>query len=611
MLSMSSNSLKGISRNSLTPLKHLEKLDISKNELMSEALHPLAFDSLKHNLKTLDLSHNRMSFLPDKPFHGLSNLSTLNLAFNGIGRSEEEEGVLRNNSFLHLTSLTELNLESNQIHSLQSHTFRGLENSLESLDLSSNHLEIIPTTALSILSKLTRLSISRNRIIVLTNNCLHGLSDLKTFILKNDDNLRSIEVDAFSSNPLLEKISLDYCPNLRAIQEETFLIQKQSSLKSVSLRANGLSKLSRHLLDWNNLQFLDVRGNPFNCSDVCFVKWLSGVLHASVNRSVSDESLRETLCQDPLEWKGHELSSVPAACFEDHPQQHQQPEQGEEASNTDASGETVSTVIVSALSFSTLVCAGTFALTLYCFLRRRKERLAESRLKEYFAASLLNHQTHSYMMSSGQLPYESYSHQLHQPHSLQHYQSSPLHHDSYGQQEHDLILKKDEDDNSNNPNDYYYASITTNGQSALTSALPVNASYETPTGRLYENHYQELESSLTSGNGSLLSAATTPLLTAASKTHNNRNNNARNSQRHQQQQHHSHGMSSSSFLTSSSPATTSSSSSATSSSTTSSSCYPSTNSSSLSPSSYPEANPYATSIVIQHPIKINSNLYRV
>lgn len=610
ILTMSSNSLKGISRNSLTPLKHLEKLDISRNELISEALHPLAFDSLKHNLKTLDLSHNRMSFLPEKTFYGLSNLSSLNLAFNGIGRSEEEEGVLRNNSFVHLTSLTELNLESNQIHSLQSHTFLGLENSLESLDLSSNHLEIIPTTALSILSKLSRLSISRNRIIVLTNNCLQGLSDLKTFVLKNDDNLRAIEVDAFSSNPLLEKISLDYCPNLKSLHEETFLVQRQSSLRQVSLRANGLSKLPRHLLDWNNLVFLDVRGNPFNCSDVCFVKWLSGVLHNNNNKSVSDESLRETLCQDPVEFKGHELASIPAACFDDYPQQHQQPESGDDdPSNTESSsssGETMSTVIVSALSFSTLVCAGTFALTLFCFLRRRKERLAESRLKDYFAASLLNHQQHSYMMSSGQHAYDSYSHQLHQPHSLQHYHSSPLHHDSFGQQEHDLILKKDDDD-ANIPNDYYYASITTNGPNGLTSAGPVTASFETANGhRLYENQYQELESSLNANAGGL-SSVTTPLLNsnAASKTHNNRNNTRNNNSHRSQQQHHSHAMSSSSFLTSSPPTTSSS--SATSSST--SSCYPTTTSSSLS--SYPEANPYATSIVIQHPIKINSNLYRV
>lgn len=617
ILSLSANSLKGLSRNSLTPLKHLEKLDLSKNDLMSEALHPLSFDSMKHTLKTLDLSHNAMTFLPEKAFHGLSNLSTLNLAFNSIGRNIEEEGILRNNSFVHLTSLTELNLESNQIHSLESHAFHGLENSLESLDLSSNHLEIIPTTALSLLSKLTKLSISRNRIMYLTNNCLYGLTNLKIFILKNDDNLKSIEVDAFSSNPLLEKVSLDYCPNLKVLHEETFLVQRQDSLKQVSLRANGLTKLPRHLLEWSSLQSLDVRGNPFNCSDTCFVHWLAAVLHGNNNNSISEESMRETLCHDPAEWKGHELASVPVACYEDHPQQHQQSESGDDPSTTtvESTGDTMSTVIVSALSFSTLICAGTFALTLYCFLRRRKERLAESRLKEYFAASLLNHQQHSYRMSSGQHPYDSFSHhQLHQTQqSLQHYQSSPLHHDSYGQQEHDLILKKEDDDGSNNlHNEYYYASLTssTTGQTGLTSAGPVSASYETSNGhRLYENHYQELlEPSLNNGSNGVLVSVTTPLLNSSSSTPNKTHN--KNTRSNSGQRNHHHAVSSSSFLTSS-PA----SSSVTSSSTSSTSCYPTTTSSSISPSSYPssypEANPYATSIVIQHPIKINSNLYRV
>ena len=433
-LSLSGNKIRSLPPKAFSSLKFLEKLDLSHNDLTPELIHPNVFDSrgISSHLRNLDLSHNRINFIPKKLFSRLKNLSSLNLGFNSIGKSgflssndaaEEEclEGILRNNSFVHLSSLTDLNLESNQLETLESHAFYGLQDSLENLDLSFNHLEAVPSIALSMLTRLSSITLSRNRIVVLNDNCLTGLLNLKTFILKNDDNLKAIEVDAFESNPLLERVSIEFCPNIKQVHEETFILQRESSLKQVSLRANGLTSLPRHLFSWTSLVSLDIRGNPFDCSDGCFTDWLSRLIsgNSSNNRSnnlmtnniIPEEFTREILCHDPLELRGHEVASLTEeelsntnkeACSSNSEdidnnyitqngndlyvsESRRQLSIVSGTANKNSSSPSSFSWLITFAIISALISACVVCFLFLSWRRRRTEFLTEMRLKEYFS----------------------------------------------------------------------------------------------------------------------------------------------------------------------------------------------------------------------------------
>jgi len=423
-LSLSGNMIRSLPPKAFSPLKMLEKLDLSHNDLAPELIHPNVFDSngISFHLRSLDLSHNHLTFVPEKPFSKLKNLTSLNLGFNSIGKSgslsndasddESLEGILRNNSFVDLSSLTDLNLESNQLETLESHAFNGLQDSLENLDLSSNHLEVVPSSALSLLTRLSSITLSRNRIVVLNNNCLQGVSNLRSFTLKNDDNLKGVEVDAFASNPLLEKVSIEFCPNFKQVHEETFLLQRESSLKQVSLRANGLAILPRHLLSWTFLKSLDIRGNPFDCRDGCFIDWLSRLISRNNSNLIAkniipEEFPREILCHDPLQLRGHEVASLTeeelSHTNRDSCSSNNQDIESTYITQNDndldvqnrrqlsivtgtakESSSTLSWMMIFAI-ISALLSACVFSFLFMTWRRKRREFLTELRLKEYFS----------------------------------------------------------------------------------------------------------------------------------------------------------------------------------------------------------------------------------
>ena len=141
--------------------KTLEELDLSRNfisSLRQGDLHQTAA-----SLKKLHLGNNRLTYLSDDAFAGMTNLQVLNMAdnqlaalpptvFNLSGGGELQELHLQNNSltlvtpelFHGLNNLVLLNLSHNAIssHLLTSDTFGGLTN-LRILDLSHNRYVII------------------------------------------------------------------------------------------------------------------------------------------------------------------------------------------------------------------------------------------------------------------------------------------------------------------------------------------------------------------------------------------------------------------------------------------------------------------------------------
>lgn len=516
VLSLSENELKDIDERVFHSLKYLEKLDLSGNGMTYLAGH--SFHGLA-NLKSLYLQRNQLHSVPSESLVFLKNLTKLDLGFNSMGEKLEKE------AFPQLPSLIDLNLEANRIQFIDFDAFANVKDTLKVLNLAANYLEYIPTKSLEILTNLEKLTIGRNRISIIGDEAFRGLINLKTLILRNDETLRSIEGTAFIYNLQLEKLVLEYCPNLASLPEETFSKQKDS-LKKISLRSNGLTYVSEKLVHWDELESLDIRGNPFNCS--CSIFWFWDYLNKRTNLSFHSDHLKEILCNEPPELRGHELSSISLKemnCFTftslnpsnllEHPE--------------------FIPIIVPVTILISIVCAGVFGSLLWFFVKHRRRRLTEQRLREFFSSNI---HTNGILASSAS--------------GSEEVKSLGGHNNI-----HEYTLYNDHN-----------------------SYEPVNL-YESPL-------YQELDRPPLPPLGTMPLIMSKGVNKTAKLTSDASNNvvtiqrtfttmaNGKNNHHHQQQQQQQQRP------------------------------YPT-----QLTSSYPEACPYASSVVIQHPIKPNSNLYRL
>ena len=117
---------------------NLISLDVSNNflgEVLSKDEKVLVFNTL-HPLIDLDLSANKIPYIPEKLLSSLHSLSSLNLSFNGISKVD--------NSIMHLLNLTTLDLQQNKIATLSIELLQQMNTLSQnaSVNLKSNALEI-------------------------------------------------------------------------------------------------------------------------------------------------------------------------------------------------------------------------------------------------------------------------------------------------------------------------------------------------------------------------------------------------------------------------------------------------------------------------------------
>ena len=117
---------------------NLGTLDVSNNllgEILSKDEMGLIFKALDR-LKKLDLSSNKISYIPDKLLSNLKNLSTLHLSYNGISKIDH--------SFAQLSSLITLDLQQNKISTLPTELLQQMDKLSDhaTINLKNNTLEI-------------------------------------------------------------------------------------------------------------------------------------------------------------------------------------------------------------------------------------------------------------------------------------------------------------------------------------------------------------------------------------------------------------------------------------------------------------------------------------
>ncbi len=189
----------------------LEELDLSLNKL--KTLPDGVFSGLR-NLRVLNLSYNRLRKVNDWGFGGMPNLRELSLAGNFIRRTLHEVLRYHRNGPLDQMHATVrwLDLHQSELASISEEEGKLLAKNypnLLELNLSLNHLSILPAGVLSRLTKLKVLDLSSCLFTTLPSGIFRGMTRLEELSLFGNE-LTTLPPEMFGGmSPLISLRELD------------------------------------------------------------------------------------------------------------------------------------------------------------------------------------------------------------------------------------------------------------------------------------------------------------------------------------------------------------------------------------------------------------------
>lgn len=288
-LNLNFNLIDTIHENAFDGLDSLLRLTLYGNKITH--IHPNAFVGAGYNLTRIDLGGNRLTTIPAQSLrilksvqllllheNGIQSLSSndflnwqssdkldmLNLAHNSISKLEK-------NLFVEWTTLNSLDFESNQISSIDSNTFYGIQDTLEWLKLGENQLNEIPYEALKNLTKLRELDLRGNHIQIVHSSSFDDFGQNIKFLNLQRNKISKIETGAFD--------------NLESLQQ-------------LNLKANRLKHIPMKLYEplVNRKTHMSFHDNPLICT--CEMKWYQRWLtEQSPNDPTQPSNQRELRCE--------------------------------------------------------------------------------------------------------------------------------------------------------------------------------------------------------------------------------------------------------------------------------------------------------------------------
>lgn len=304
MIDLSWNKIRRIPGETFCPLSNLVSLNVSHNFL--EAVTELGFNDLKEKLdqpsvsclldiKTLDVSDNRIRVLTGYAFSKLRRLNVLDL-------SENEINAIADKAFHGLRSLRTLDLSNNRISALPAEVFKEAVNSLKELKLRNNSIDLLPPGLVANMNQLVALDVSSNLLTStgLSSETFSGLIRLVLLDLSNNK-IDTLDPAIFSDLYTLQILNLRY-NDIATIPADTF--SPMSNLHSLEVSHNRLEYLDAHSLsglfalsllnmDFNLLE--DIHPDAFrNCSSIQDLH-LSGNNFEVVPPALKDMRLLRTL----------------------------------------------------------------------------------------------------------------------------------------------------------------------------------------------------------------------------------------------------------------------------------------------------------------------------
>ncbi|KAI0239353.1 hypothetical protein LSAT2_009922, partial [Lamellibrachia satsuma] len=242
---MSTCSLKTISNGALCPLRNLIVLSLDFNPLNGTVLHDAFYGLHGTPLREVQLTNVNLRDLSQPLFEGMAenNITTLYLRNSFI--TTIKRGVFRN-----LGKLNKLVLSASKITTIEDHSFEDLF-SLSNLNLDNNNIVELPSAKrLGITPGLLLLRMSYNSIKEINQESLLGYDNL-TALLLGDNNIRTISANAFAPTP---RLKIDNPSLFQRLHRLTYLDISQNyyfgrlsaSLRSVLQNLPSLDLINLH-----------------------------------------------------------------------------------------------------------------------------------------------------------------------------------------------------------------------------------------------------------------------------------------------------------------------------------------------------------------------------
>ncbi|CAH0602475.1 unnamed protein product [Chrysodeixis includens] len=182
--------------------------------------------------KFLELSSDKITYIPDSAFNGLSELTTLNIWGNNFSDVGE-------NAFKGLYSLEEINLNTNHMKAIDEKAFAHTPR-LKTVQFMGNVIEEIPTGLFKGQGNLENITIKLNFVpLTLQSQCFSNLTSLKNLILQQSY-IRALPKDLLYTSSNIRSILLQH-NEILALPEGIFRDQK--SLEVLDLSFNKISEL--------------------------------------------------------------------------------------------------------------------------------------------------------------------------------------------------------------------------------------------------------------------------------------------------------------------------------------------------------------------------------
>ncbi|CAK9801615.1 Insulin-like growth factor-binding protein complex acid labile subunit [Anthophora quadrimaculata] len=267
LLDASNNKIKLITKDDLSGVPLLEQLTITSNGI--KRIHQHSFAHLDH-LTHLDISGNKLTSLTEHHLRANSRLQVLLMNDNPIETLPVFKTFgLEYNTF----SVYRFECSNCGLYLLQKGTFDAMP-AITRLNLSKNRLIDLPDGLLNSLLYLRVLDLSDNIISVLDNNMFRGATSLTKLNLAGNP-LVTLQVTPFLMAPSLTKLDVSRCSLERVWSEARVPL---TSLRSLSVRDNLLRRITvEELKATPKLVSLDLSRNPLDC-DVEFneaIQWLT------------------------------------------------------------------------------------------------------------------------------------------------------------------------------------------------------------------------------------------------------------------------------------------------------------------------------------------------
>ncbi|XP_014239839.1 leucine-rich repeat-containing protein 70-like [Cimex lectularius] len=252
------NMFKNVSFSAWVNLKYL---DISFNQV--NAFHKSMLSGVK-NLNFLNISYNTLRNIYPDNFEGLEHLKTLDISGNFLLKNEESVYQAINKTLYN--GLRRLYAKSLGLSDFPINIFDHASE-LEILDLKYNNITFLPIFP----PNLRVLDLSSNNLKELKMHPFHMATNLRELIIEDNKYLTTIDHDAFRHTKHLERISLRGSIRLDYLPKPLFF---HLPLKSLSLARCNFTTLHPYFKhQFVQLEFLDLRGNPWECN--ASIRWFT------------------------------------------------------------------------------------------------------------------------------------------------------------------------------------------------------------------------------------------------------------------------------------------------------------------------------------------------